>query len=74
MFSFEVEELRNLVDNTLASSLMDERDAEGNTPVHFFAAVRRKEIFDDLSGKVKATMRPSTSKMLALQNVRPWLS
>ena len=74
MFSFEVEELRNLVDNMLASSLMNEGDAKGNTTVHFFAAVHRKEIFDDLSGRVKATIRPSTSKMLALQNVRPWLS
>ncbi|KAK9183174.1 hypothetical protein WN944_026323 [Citrus x changshan-huyou] len=46
-----VEELRNLVDNMLASSLMNEGDAEGNTPVHFLADVRRKEVFDDLFGR-----------------------
>ena len=52
MFSFEVEELRNLVDKMLASSLMNEGDAEGNTHVHFLADVRRKEVFDDLFGRV----------------------
>ena len=71
LFSFKVEELRNLVDNMLASSFMNERDAKGNTPVHFFAVVYRKEIFDDLSRRVKATIKPSTTIMLALQNVGP---
>lgn len=50
---------------------MNEGDAKGNTPVHFFATVYRKEIFDDLSRRIKATIKPSISIMLALQNIGP---
>ncbi|XP_052290045.1 uncharacterized protein LOC127899937 [Citrus sinensis] len=41
----EFQDLKNLLKNPLARSLIDEGDANGNTPLHVLAAIHRKEFF-----------------------------
>ncbi|KAH9650378.1 hypothetical protein KPL70_026364 [Citrus sinensis] len=45
MVSFKFHELKILLKNPLARSLIDEGDNNGNTPLHVLAAIRPKEFF-----------------------------
>ncbi|KAH9681299.1 ANK REP REGION domain-containing protein [Citrus sinensis] len=70
MVSFHVGQLRNLLENNpLARSLIDEGDAEGNTPLHVLAAVRPKEFHDVMNRSTQANYDAVNKQNVSVRHV-----
>ncbi|KAH9681282.1 ANK REP REGION domain-containing protein [Citrus sinensis] len=70
MVSFHVGQLRNLLENNpLARSLIDEGDAEGNTPLHVLAAVRPTEFHDVMNRSTQANYDAVNKQNVSVRHI-----
>ncbi|KAL9408556.1 hypothetical protein AB3S75_047015 [Citrus x aurantiifolia] len=70
MVSFHVGQLTNLLENNpLARSLIDEGDAEGNTPLHVLAAIRPNECDVDLVRKTQANYDAVNKQNVSVRHI-----
>ena len=68
--SFRVGQLTDLLENNpLARSLIDEGDAEGNTPLHVLAAVRPTEFHDVMNRSTQANYDAVNKQNVSVRHI-----